>query len=1166
TAWVLDSNRGLRPRSASSNFCSAADSQSVSGIMARTEATATKIGQARSVATGMPHRLILLKLLHRLQLPLTILAVCLAPGAASASTSVQCARTLDEELPPDRGIVDLSDYLASQGHRSSADVSTNFEIFNAEPSGTERYFKVHRSSGLVSTARRLDRDRLCQEVPGACCDRTKRCRITLQIKSDKEFTYIVGLAIDINDINDNAPRWNFLEVMREFSEAAAHGESLGLPLAEDADSLRFGVQRYEILPPKPPEFELEFSGQDASSSFSSDSAAPQSLRLVLKRPLDRESRASYQFTLAAYDGGSPPLNGTVRVRVKVADENDESPVFEKLEYSQNVREDMRVGSEILQVAATDRDEGLNAKLKYSISSFSPRRIQELFAVDSATGVLRLRGRLDYEQAKEHQFTVVAKDQSPVASRQGETKIVIRVKDVNDERPSVTVVSDSPRVTENLSTKPTVTVVTVTDQDSGDNGRVNCSLSSGTDMFSLELISGPHPSDGAQALWMYKLVTIRALDREADGIYSRPVTVVIRCADHGRPANTVSRTVHIEVEDVNDHAPEFDTSHFRFNVNERSRVGSEVFALRAKDKDYGANARLTYRLNGTDAFEVSADGRVSLRQRLDREAQPELQFSALAVDHGEPTLTGSALVTVYVKDDNDHHPVIQGYFAFRVPENASIGHLIGKLNATDADEGPNARLHYRLATPPHLGPPGPRLPFRVHSDGRILVSDRLDRETSPRYEFAAVVSDSPLHPTPARSATTTVLINLDDVNDCRPQFLFPSPGNRTLVVPTGAPLSAQLGRLVAVDPDADGNGRLFFFIRAASASSTPPYESSAGPFHIDPDSGIVSLVQPLTQEIIARPPVLTVTVRDGGHPPLESSQTLRIVFRQSSRRPGGDLMDDGGFNAGSLSGSGGGGDGSEDGGRVVVSGDGTDSMVLIAGSLIAVTVIFVLLLLVAFALLSCRRHGRGSSAGQNRRLAGAPGGVCGGSGGGGPVGETFLQRGGVGAGGGGGSGSGVCFTEEESGRPMAVSATLSGSRGFYQDSLAVQRQQQTRRAVGGQQPALEHSASSSLAQAEEEGHSRSSCEEAGGVAGNTSLPRKKQPPNPTGNNYESLLLLRGRKAADGAEISGTGDAHGLEYHRLHYSTVPHQQQHQAAQDPARRSQKPTPPPLLAASYV
>uniref|UniRef100_A0A1I8J4W4 Pecanex-like protein n=1 Tax=Macrostomum lignano TaxID=282301 RepID=A0A1I8J4W4_9PLAT len=134
-----------------------------------------------------------------------------------------------------------------------------------------------------------------------------------------------------------------------------------------------------------------------------------------------------------------------------------------------------------------------------------------------------------------------------------------------------------------------------------------------------------------------------------------------------------------------------------------------------------------------------------------------------------------------------------------------------------------------------------------------------------------------------------------------------------------------------------------------------------------------------------------------------------------------------------------------------------------------------------------------------------------------------------------------------------------------DSLAVQRQQQTRRAAGGQQPALEHSASSSLAQAEEEGHSRSSCEEVGVVAGNTSLPRKKQPPNPTGNNYESLLLLRGRKAADGAEISGTGDAHGLEYHRLHYSTVPHQQQHRAAQDPTRRSQKPTPPPLLAASY-
>uniref|UniRef100_A0A1I8F4T5 Os01g0778700 protein n=1 Tax=Macrostomum lignano TaxID=282301 RepID=A0A1I8F4T5_9PLAT len=144
----------------------------------------------------------------------------------------------------------------------------------------------------------------------------------------------------------------------------------------------------------------------------------------------------------------------------------------------------------------------------------------------------------------------------------------------------------------------------------------------------------------------------------------------------------------------------------------------------------------------------------------------------------------------------------------------------------------------------------------------------------------------------------------------------------------------------------------------------------------------------------------------------------------------------------------------------------------------------------------------------------------------------------------------------------------GKAGGREDSLAVQRQQQTRRAVGGQQPALEHSASSSLAQAEEEGHFAQQLR--GGRRGRQhQLAPKEAAAEPTGGtNYESLLpCFAARKAAVWAEISGTGDAHWLEYHRLplQHSAAPAAHSFRSAPGTPRRSQKRTPPPLLAASY-
>ncbi|EDO26666.1 predicted protein, partial [Nematostella vectensis] len=83
-----------------------------------------------------------------------------------------------------------------------------------------------------------------------------------------------------------------------------------------------------------------------------------------RRMLDREKRSSYDIVVAATDGGDPPQEGKVKVKVIVDDANDQHPQFTKRVFAAKISESAALGSTVATVSATDRDEGVNAKLKY----------------------------------------------------------------------------------------------------------------------------------------------------------------------------------------------------------------------------------------------------------------------------------------------------------------------------------------------------------------------------------------------------------------------------------------------------------------------------------------------------------------------------------------------------------------------------------------------------------------------------------------------------------------------------------------------------------------------------------------------------------------------------------------------------------------------------------
>lgn len=76
-----------------------------------------------------------------------------------------------------------------------------------------------------------------------------------------------------------------------------------------------------------------------------------------------------------------------RVFVKVLDKNDNYPQFSALEYAHTIKENFVVGTFVLQVSASDIDEGENAHITYSLGNDT----DGLFQVDSQSGNITTNG-------------------------------------------------------------------------------------------------------------------------------------------------------------------------------------------------------------------------------------------------------------------------------------------------------------------------------------------------------------------------------------------------------------------------------------------------------------------------------------------------------------------------------------------------------------------------------------------------------------------------------------------------------------------------------------------------------------------------------------------------------------------------------------------------------
>lgn len=208
-------------------------------------------------------------------------------------------------------------------------------------------------------------------------------------------------------------------------------------------------------------------------------------KLLVTRSLDREDVSNFTLVIECRDLGSPSRSSTAQLYLAVLDENDHNPLFAKTQYQISVREDLEEGSAILDLFASDKDDGLNGEVTYSLidDTFGA------FAIDSVTGSIVTTKALDRETKSQYTFRAVASDCSTHLPRSTTVSVVVHVDDVNDNDP---VFLQNPiRAFVPAETPVNVTVATVRaeDVDLGSNGTVVFGLMIAETVFQINANTG-----------------------------------------------------------------------------------------------------------------------------------------------------------------------------------------------------------------------------------------------------------------------------------------------------------------------------------------------------------------------------------------------------------------------------------------------------------------------------------------------------------------------------------------------------------------------------------------------------------------------------------------------------------------------------------------------------
>ncbi|NXG28398.1 CADN protein, partial [Dromaius novaehollandiae] len=617
------------------------------------------------------------------------------------------------------------------------------------------------------------------------------------MEAESTLSSVTEVLVHITDENDCSPEFQHSIYSRDnIPETIPVGTSLLQVLATDCDSGSNAEITYFI--------------QSADFSITRHGVISSNQRLNFER-----ANHMYEFVVIAVDKGHPPRTGTASVRIRMANVNDEAPVFSQSVYRTFLSEDAGPSTLVATVRAKDPD---GDGVLYLIMGGNE---EGNFELDSEKGIIKLRRNpLPNLKGPQYILNVTAIDDNvsggptPLSSF---AEVIVGVNDINNNKPvfrECTYYSDSTWVLENQPPGTRVLQVEAYDADLGQNGEVKYGLMhrDGASLgFSID------PDTGV-------ITTTQSFDREKQ----RECTLSVTATDQAQePLIGVCR-ITIFIADVNDNDPKFENSHYQHFLREDTPVGTSFLRIAAHDDDQGVNAAITYSMleHQLEYFQINpSTGWVYVNRQISQ-ATRIIRY-IVATDGGNRSSTVE--LTITITNALSQPPCWeQNRYWVTIPENTIRDTKIVTIKATSPLGDPRVTYNLEEGQVPETNMPVRFYlkPNRADGSASLLVSEPLDFETTKSFTLRVRAQNVAMTPL---ASFTTVCVNITDVNDNVPFFVS---SNYEVSVPEGAAVGTPVVQVLATDLDSGLHGEVHYLILKDASED---YQF----FTMEPETGIIS---------------------------------------------------------------------------------------------------------------------------------------------------------------------------------------------------------------------------------------------------------------------------------------------------------------------------------------
>ncbi|KJH44561.1 cadherin domain protein [Dictyocaulus viviparus] len=504
---------------------------------------------------------------------------------------------------------------------------------------------------------------------------------------------ITSSDIFIVDVNYNSPIFDQVLYEVNITENSDPQQLLCLQ-ASDLDTENNSNISYSIV-----------SGDDMKS-FSIDSVSG---CIRTTHMLDRETISDYRLMISAVDQGVPSLRSEAFVKIHVLDENDNGPKFSRL-FHVHIYEDVEVGTPILFITATDRDDCSSHTFTIE-NDFNGQ-----FSIDKYSGEIRLQRPLDRETQSSYRFRVTVTD----GLWSLHTTVAITVLDINDNKPvfskkNYLYVVNSTQINRSIGS------VVAVDADDDEYGKVYYRLDKDVRWLTIDIISGE----------------LRLLATPDEGIFE--INVIAQ--DNGIPVMISSVPVTIIVTPVN-------IGGSCAIAVERNSSNSAVIRGLMNHCDQ-INYKETTRLFIPNESSVSIDSEENLIISVDMRENSDIFTAELIAEYENGEIVAYHLDVVFSQENAYPPKFDKDRYNFVISEDITIGDVVGVV---DLERNVSGRVHLRIKG---------TSPFYILQNGSIILNDYVDYEEQNRYTLLVIATD---RGQPPRNASVTIVIDILDVDD------------------------------------------------------------------------------------------------------------------------------------------------------------------------------------------------------------------------------------------------------------------------------------------------------------------------------------------------------------------------------------------------------------------